>query len=367
MVSVVLAQRDERLFSSSSVSLGVGVCSYNVGGVSTQGFDGQLSYGAWMVSDMVLRLRGEVRNVDALHFNLCCDVMWDPLTSFSGTIHSDRVIDVYPMVGFGLAVATNAFAKSDPDFTAMVGVEADFRLPSMPRWSLFVEANYHLMLRGYDGNGTHSNFLNLLAGVRHEFADNNPKNRRNRQMVEWHDNWFFAFSLGPSFSVTDVAPIKTFGFFNRAAGNFDFVFGRNLNTLWTLRCGVSYMEGKSFDGVSSSKYSFFGVRGDVMFNVSNLQELRRGARLNVLPYVGAGIYSRFDNSHPDMSADAGVMFRWYITHSIDLSFDGRYMLVPPRFVGGYERWANGFVVLNAGITYNITPSTRYTETSTKKK
>lgn len=348
----VSAQRDEKPFSSPSVSVGLGFGFFKTSAVHEKGFNGQITCGGLINSDLAVRVRGMIRPMNSFHTNIICDMLWDPVAAFNGNSVSRRRVYLYPMVGFGAAIPHKQIAVSDYDFALMAGLLMNYRLNT--NWAISLEAKYHIMPHGYDGNSDHSSFFDFTTGVRYAFGDNLAGTKNSSRFFDLKDDWFFAFSVGPSFSV--VKGHTTLSLMDRIGGEFDLTVGRNLNTYWTLRCCFSLQEGKISNGAMPYLYRFYDLRGDIMFNVSNLYSEGQIMRLNVLPYTGVGFNMRFDQQQYDLSVEAGMMLRWYVSASIDVCLDGRFMVVPPRFNGGVERWINGYVILNAGVIYNLSPS-----------
>lgn len=348
----VSAQRDEKPFSSPSVSVGLGSGFFKTSAVHEKGFNGQITCGGLINSDLAVRVRGMIRPMSSFHTYIGCDMLWDPVAAFNGNSMSRRNVYFYPMVGFGVAIAHKPMAGMDPDFALMAGLLMNFRLNT--NWAISLEAKYHIMPHGYDGNTDHSSFIDITTGVRYAFGDNLSGTKNSSRFFDLKDDWFCAFSVGPSFSI--VKGQTTMTMTDRVGGDFDLAVGRNLNTYWTLRCCFSLQEGKIQNGSMPYLYRFYDLRGNIMFNVSNLKTTGQASPLNVLPYAGVGFNMRFDQRQYDLSVEAGVMMRWRVSASIDISLDGRFMVVPPRFNGGEGRWINGYAILNAGVIYNLSPS-----------
>ena len=123
---------------------------------------------------------------------------------------------------------------------------------------------------------------------------------------------------------------------------------------------------------TSEAYTFSMLHTDVMLNLTHALKFTRGRKLNVLPYLGAGLVWRFDNPRFDMGADFGLMLRYYIGRHSDLYADFKYLMVPPRIGGGvgpegplpgmfgYNVVWVGLPSITLGYIYNFgTNTTRY--------
>ncbi|MBR4783126.1 MAG: hypothetical protein IK023_04480, partial [Bacteroidaceae bacterium] len=91
---------------------------------------------------------------------------------------------------------------------------------------------------------------------------------------------------------------------------------------------------------------------------------RRGARMGIMPYLGAGPVWRYDNVYFDYSADLGLVLRYYLDRKSDLYLDMKYVIVRPSFAGGTgptgDFYGVGLPSLMVGYIYNFGHnSTRY--------
>ena len=101
-----------------------------------------------------------------------------------------------------------------------------------------------------------------------------------------------------------------------------------------------------------------------MVNLTHAVKFTRGVRLNVMPYIGAGMVWRFDNIEFDMAADFGLFFRYYVNRRSDLYADLKYLMVPTPIGGGPgpsgKFYSVGLPSFTVGYIYNVgTSTTRY--------
>ena len=154
----------------------------------------------------------------------------------------------------------------------------------------------------------------------------------------------------------------------------EVMFGRNYSNVWTIRFELSGLTAhEPYDTVESqagAQYTFSNFHTDVMVNLTHVVGFTRGVRLNVLPYLGAGLIWRFDNPTFNMTGDIGVMLRYYLGHHSDIYLDAKYMMVPPTIAGiqpepgqelskTYGDWG-ALPSITVGYIYNFgSSSTRY--------
>jgi hypothetical protein len=148
-------------------------------------------------------------------------------------------------------------------------------------------------------------------------------------------------------------------------------FGRNYSNVWTIRFELGGLTAhEPYDTVekcAGDKYSYSNLHTDFMVNLTHLFRFTRGVRLNILPYLGAGLIWRYDEPTFNMTADAGIMFRYYLSHHSDIYLDMKYMMVPPTIAGiqpaagedlpkTYGDWG-GLPSITVGYIYNFGSST----------
>ena len=364
---------DPRFFNNQFMMFGGGVAMYNNEKALTTGYNADFAIGNWILSDVALRFDFGVKSAEnamgttSTFINGHCDFMFDVITSVTRIYDAKRMFSVYPMVGFGFLYRPDISAgdttyRFDADFMAMLGVNVEMRLEFMRQWPFFFEAKYFFLPQDYDFNHKNASLIDLTVGIKHEINYDPTHKRLPGESRGWNCDWFLGVAAGPNFSVMNVdSPEVTIG--DRVGWNADITFGRNFSSLWSVRFGLGTMTGTTERTVKAGfdakpyDYTFFNLRADLMFNISNINGFRRGRRFNVLPYAGAGVIERFDDKLFVMGADAGLVARMYITSSFDVYADVRYVMVPPRFNWGHDMMSNGYPLLNFGFIYNFEPST----------
>ena len=118
----------------------------------------------------------------------------------------------------------------------------------------------------------------------------------------------------------------------------EVMFGRNYSNFWTIRFQLGGLTAhEPYDTINDEageSYTFSTLHADLMVNLTHALKFRRGKKLNVLPYLGAGAIWRYDDLKFDMAADAGIMFRYYVGIHSDFYVDLKYTMVTPRIGGG---------------------------------
>lgn len=375
---------DPRFFNNQFISLGGGITMYNNDAGITSGSNFEFSIGNWILKDMALRFdfgmmsAENAKGYTSQFINGHADFVWDAIGTLTGVYNPKRVFSIYPEVGFGFIIRpgfTHDTIKEryDPDFMAMVGALLEFRIPRMRQMPLFIDVKMFILPQDYDFNSKQAMLYDITFGIKREINYDPTHKRLPGESRGWNYDWFCGVAAGPNFSVVptegeDVTVGSRFGW------NADVTFGRNFSSLWSVRFGISAMSGttervykEGFDP-EEYDYTFYGARADLLFNVSNINGFRRGRRFNLLPYAGCGIIERFDQKRIAMGADAGLIARLYISSSLDLYADARYMIVPPRFSWGQHTLDNGYGLLNFGFTYNFEPSScRYAKAAFRLK
>lgn len=391
---------DPRFFNNQFLTLGGGVTMYSNDAGITSGSNFEFSVGNWILSDMALRFdfgmmsAENARGYTSNFYNGHADFMWDAIGTITGVYDPKRVVSVYPEVGFGFIIRQGYMRPAnmedtsevnhmnasgevkerfDPDFMAMVGAMFEFRIPRLRQMPLFIDAKMFILPQDYDFNSKQGKLFDITFGIKREINYDPTHKRLPGESRAWNYDWFCGVAAGPNFSVvpSEGGALSVGG---RFGWNADVTFGRNFSSLWSVRFGISAMSGttervvmEGFDP-EAYDYMFFGARADLMFNVGNINGFRRGRRFNLLPYAGCGLIERFDQKRIAMGADAGLIARFYITSTIDLYADARYMMVPPRFSWGQHMLDNGYGLINFGFTYNFEPSScRYAKAAFRLK
>ena len=146
------------------------------------------------------------------------------------------------------------------------------------------------------------------------------------------------------------------------------MLGRNLSKVWTMRIGLDGLSAhERFDTTqnkSGKRYVFSQLHFDVMYNLTHALGFRHGSRFSLLPYVGGGVIWRYDNVIFNLSANLGLVGRYYLSRRSDIFFDLRYLAISPSTGGslgssGYF-YGVGIPSFTVCYIYNLgTSTTRY--------
>ena len=368
-------------------SLGVGGVLYQHSGESQFSVPtATLNLGCWITRPLAFRLGFDLMMTpshyqnggsnNSLYFMGSAEFLWDVNATFFN-VYNDNFLHpfpVYPMLGVGWVVRPSVTAEgvdhaADNDFQAMLGLHAPVRIA--PLWDAFLEYKWFFLSQNFDGSYGDNFMHSITVGVTHRWADSPFSRKTEFASRSTAEDWFVGFGIGPNFS--------SFSFRNLDEGDMygitpEIMFGRNYSDVWTIRFELSGLTGREpYDTVNScagDKYSFSFFHTDVMVNLTHAFDFTRGVRLNVLPYLGAGLIWRYDDPTFNMTADIGVMLRYYLSHHSDIYLDARYMMVPPTIAGiqpeageelskSYGNWG-GMPSITVGYIYNFgSSSTRY--------
>lgn len=362
-----------------SASGGMSLYSNRVEQLQT-GFSGNVAVGKWILYPLAMRVDFDFSTVPAERLGheysqnfAFADVsfLWDVTSTFLRT--RNWRINAYPVIGLGLAY--RAAVKSGPvslgtdhDFQTFMGVHVPLRVSS--HFDVFAEYRCRFFPEVFDFGGGDVYLHSIVAGVNCRFTDSPFSRRTQYESRETDQDWFFGIGLGPNFSSFSFEHVDEGGMYGFTP---EVMFGRNYSNFWTIRFELGGLRAhEPFDtirGVAGDSYSYSTVHADVMVNLTHALRFRRGVRLNVLPYLGAGLIWRYDNIMFDMAADAGLMFRYYVGYHSDLYIDLKYQMIPPRIGGGMATegpfgvsmessifWV-GIPSLTVGYIYNFGHST----------
>lgn len=276
-------------------------------------------------------------------------------------------IPFYPMLGVGLLWRDEMDAGAlEHSFQGMLGLQVPFRLNShidakFEYKCFFLPQHFDLSL---GDNYMHTFSLGLLFR-----QSDDPFHRRTESETRsLGDDWFVGLGIGPNYSAFDLLTEPQYGGLAMIGVTPEVMFGRNFSSFWTIRfqlCGLTAHE--QFDtilGEPSANYRYSYLHPDVMVNIASLFNHRRGARLGIMPYLGAGPVWRYDNVYFDYAADLGLFLRYYLNRKSDLYLDMKYVVVRPSFAGGTGPsgafYGVGLPSLTVGYIYNFGQhSTRY--------
>jgi hypothetical protein len=238
------------------------------------------------------------------------------------------------MLGLGVCFrAANGNYATDHEFQAMLGGHIAYRFSK--GWDAFLDGKVHFFPEPFDQSGGGSYLTSLTLGITRNFTESPFHRRTENESRSVAEDWFVGAGLGmnySSFSFEHFAPFDMWGFAP------EIMFGRNYSNFWTIRFELNGLTAhERFDTIENMAgpgYSFSNFHTDVMLNLTHAIKFTRGKRLNVLPYLGAGLVWRYGNVKFDMAADFGVMLRYYLGRHSDLYLDAKYIMVPPRIAGG---------------------------------
>jgi hypothetical protein len=257
----------------------------------------------------------------------------------------------------------------DNDFQAMLGIHFPVRIA--PLWDAFLEYKWFFLSDFFDGSESGNRMHSITLGVTHRWTDSPFSRKTEYASRSTAEDWWVGFGIGPNFSSFSFRNIDEWGMYGITP---EIQFGRNYSNVWTIRFELSGLTAhEPYDTVNQcagNKYSFSNFHTDVMVNLTHAMEFTRGVRLNVLPYLGAGLIWRYDDPTLNFTADIGVMLRYYLSHHSDIYLDAKYMMVPPNIAGiqpeageelskSYGDWG-GLPSITVGYIYNFgSNSTRY--------
>lgn len=179
------------------------------------------------------------------------------------------------------------------------------------------------------------------------------------------DNWFIGIAGGVNYwDGTNGTPEPRFG--DRLAPAADFYLGKWITPSVGMRLGYNGLKAKGANPivpVTSSNFRDFNmmfIHADFLWNLSNaVGGFRFDRTWDLVPFMGFG-YARAWRSNVEQNMIAGTMgllnnFR--LGNVIDLTLEGRWMLVDGRFdgfSGSTKRFGSMFSV-TAGLTFKLGP------------
>ena len=331
------------------------------------GFSGGISVGKWILSPLALRVTFDFKSVPFVedgkkytsNFALGDAIfMWDVTSTFFRT--RNWRINAYPMLGLGIAMraamnVNDNVRSTDHEFQSMLGLHVPVRIGK--HWDAFAEYKCYFFPQTFDGSEGDIFLHSLTGGITCRFA-NSPFNRRTEHESHAVDeDWFFGLGIGPNFSSFTFKNIDKMDMYGVTP---EIMFGRNFSNFWTIRFELGGLTAHepydSITGAAGKSYTFSDVHADLMVNLTHVLNFRRGVKLNVLPYLGAGAIWRYDNLKFDMAADAGIMFRYYTGVHSDFYVDLKYMMITPRLGGGTGPQPSFGYFLNNSILWVGLPS-----------
>lgn len=279
-------------------------------------------------------------------------------------------IPFYPMIGLGLLWRNGVTEESkthptDNDFQAMLGLQMPVRLTD--RLSAKLEYKCFFLPQTFD-NSYGDNYMHTLSlGLMWRQGDD-PFHRKTAFAARnTGEDWFVGFGVGALFNSFEFEEI----FGDNAKTKLwnitgDMMVGRNWSDVWTIRFELSgYFARGRYGSVDKGQpglwYMFNMLHTDFMVNMAHLFRFKRGDRLSVLPYLGAGPVWTYRKPVFSVGADFGAMLRYYVDNMGDVFFDAKYMMVPPRVAGGTgphgSIFGTGYLTFTVGYICNFGHST----------
>lgn len=313
---------------------------------------------------------------NSMYFMGSAEFLWDVNATFfnvyNGTLQ--KPIPVYPMLGVGMVMRPSVTAagvthEGDNDFQAMLGLHFPVRFSSL--WDAFFEYKWFFLSQHFDGSANNNFMHSFTVGVTHRWGDNPYSRKTEFASRNTAEDWWVGFGIGPNFSSFKFRNIGEWGMYGITP---EIQFGRNYSNVWTIRFELGGLTAHepydTVEGCAGAQYKYTNLHTDVMVNLTHAVDYTRGVRLNVLPYLGAGLIWRYDEPTFNMTADFGVMLRYYVSHHSDIYVDFKYMMVPPTIAGiqpeageelskSYLDWG-ALPSITVGYIYNFgSSSTRY--------
>lgn len=336
--------------NSYILSFEAGASFYRHSGTGDMGIPmGGFSFGRWIAPPLAVRFSADATLVpsylqsgsteSSLFVMAGGELMWDLNATFFHVYNRNYgyPMPVYPLLGLGMVwrpevTVGGVTDKSDYDFLAMLGLHAPFRIA--PYWDLFLQYKCYFLPQGFDGS-TGDNFLHSATiGVTHRWSDNPYGRQSLTGSRSQGEDWFFGIGAGPNFSSFAFEKVGEGGMYGFTP---EIMVGRNFTPFWGLRMELGGLTAhERYDTINDlpgEGYVYSNIHLDLLMNVSNSLNYARGRRLNLIPYIGAGLIWRYDDVMFDMQADAGLMLRYYVTTHSDIYADIRYTMIHPRMGG----------------------------------
>jgi hypothetical protein len=312
----------------------------------------------------------------SMYFMGSAEFLWDVNATFFNVYNGTflKPFPFYPMLGVGMVMRPSVAVGGvehgwDDDFQAMLGFHFPVRIASL--WDAFLEYKWFFLSQHYDGSENNNFMHSITLGVTHRWSDNPFSRKTEFSSRSTAEDWWVGFGIGPNFSSYSFRNIDEWDMYGITP---EIQFGRNFSNVWTIRFELSGLTAhEPFDTVENragATYKFSNLHTDVLVNLTHALSFTRGVRLNVLPYLGAGLIWRYDELTFNMTCDFGVMLRYYLGHHSDIYLDAKYMFVPPTIAGiqpeagqelskAYTDWG-AMPSITVGYIYNFgTNSTRY--------
>lgn len=200
--------------------------------------------------------------------------------------------------------------------------------------------------------------------------------------LDSRSNWFISLGAGPQVFFGDHDRQAKFG--DRIAPALDLSFGkwfspsigvrlmwsglqgRGATQTWGDRNGGVYSTGKEVPGkwtheygfLAKSKFNFFTLHADVMFDLCNIiGGYKADRKFGFAPYIGVGWGHVTSAPHQDaIVGNLGLYGMWHVSKAFDINLDLRGTLMPDGFDGQEGRRSmDGNLGLTVGVAYRFAP------------
>lgn len=357
-------------------SFGVGAFAYGHSQTSSFGapYFG-LAGGCWIADPLALQLAVDgvmgpsYSGDNSLFIFASTEFKWDVNKTFFHVYNNNFLspIPFYPMLGLGLAWRNEMEGGAvERAIQSMLGIQVPFRLNS--HLDAVLEYKCFFLPQDFDLSFG-DNFMHTFGlGLMFRQGDDPYHRRTEYETRSLGDDWFVGLGIGPNYSAFDLFTEPQYGGLAMVGIAPEVMFGRNFSNFWTVRvelCGLTAHE--QYDTIkeeTTADYSYSFLHADVMVNLSSLFANKRGFRLGIMPYLGAGPVWRYDDVKFDYAADMGIFLRYYLDRKSDLYLDMKYVMVTPSLGGGTGPsgafYGVGLPSVTVGYIYNFGQnSTRY--------
>ena len=214
-----------------------------------------------------------------------------------------------------------------------------------------LEGKAYVFLPKFDYNQKMSAMYTLTAGIQHRFNDSPYRNGMNSGSHSMYENWFASLSGGVnSLQYAGLMSTERTHLLKPAA---EFSVGKYLSPIIGARLSALGINAAT----SQSTFKIINVHADVLLNLSNIKLPRQNRPLTFSLYLGAGLIDRIDHDVLTITANAGLLTRFWLSNRSDLLVDLRYMASTSNFVqemGPQGRTSVGMLTATVGYCYNIT-------------
>ena len=348
-------------FDNSFVSFGAGPDLY----LNKVGTAFDVSCGKWIVSTMGLRgqfsfndvsiltIRSSENSYSCLHF----DILFDPVASLNGRRVSRNWRSWFD-VGIGFV-----HRIGDNDFCGVFGIGFDCKI----KHNLLFYASFDAFVfpSGFDSQTNASLLSKVTAGVSCDILNNGFYSRSRSQTNNLYSDWYMQIAFGTcSFNYRGAGSLSNR--LNQLSPIVELNLAKRYTSLWSARVSLSGVNARSV----TESFSYLNMRGDLILHTVGFLTNRKTdypnsrnfeiPKVDVCPYLGASLVSRFDDVHNFLfSVAAGSMFIFCIDIDNQLYLDARYVAIPSRMALHEQpqgRFSVGLATLSVGYSHLLSKS-----------